>query len=65
MTAPFWALAVGSAGVLINGLLNFVLIFGKLGLPALGLLGAGIRSFLSNFLMFAGMAAVVMIHPPF
>ncbi|HEV2079052.1 MAG TPA: MATE family efflux transporter [Allosphingosinicella sp.] len=62
---PVWSLVVGGVAVVVNGLLNYVLIFGKLGLPALGLLGAGIGSCISNFLMFAGMAAVVMIHPRF
>src|SRR5689334_5225957 len=39
---PAWSLAVGAAGVVFNALTNYGLIFGKFGLPALGLRGAGI-----------------------
>jgi MATE family multidrug resistance protein len=62
---PGWALAVAAAAVVLNALVNYVLIFGAGPVPALGLLGAGIGSALTNFLMFAGMAAVVMLHPRF
>jgi len=41
----FWIL---SSGVLINILLNFWLIFGGAGVPALGLAGAGISTFLAR-----------------
>ncbi|TFI58154.1 MATE family efflux transporter [Sphingomonas parva] len=62
---PIWSLIVGLAAVLFNGLANYALIFGKFGLPAFGLLGAGIGSAAANFLMFAGMALVVSVHPKF
>ncbi len=62
---PMWSLAIGAAAILFNGLLNYGLIFGRFGLPELGLLGAGIGSALSNLLMFVGMAAVVMRHRKF
>lgn len=62
---PIWSLIVAAGAVVINGLVNYVLIFGKLGLPALGLLGAGIGSALTNVLMFAGMAWVVIRHRDF
>jgi len=62
---PMWSLIVGAAAVLFNGVINYGLIFGRFGLPELGLLGAGIGSAVSNLLMFLGMAAVVMIHPRF
>ncbi|HWH21781.1 MAG TPA: MATE family efflux transporter, partial [Allosphingosinicella sp.] len=65
LDAPIWSLVVGGAAVVINFLLNYSLIFGKFGLPELGLLGAGIGSALSNLLMFLGMAAVVSLHPRF
>lgn len=62
---PAWSLAIGGTAVIANGLLNYVLIFGKLGGPALGLLGAGIGSAISNLFMFLGMALVVTLHPRF
>ena len=39
---PMWSLVMGIMGVFANGAFNYVLIFGKLGLPPLGLVGAGI-----------------------
>jgi len=46
----FWIMMVG---VLLNILLNYLLIFGKLGFPELGLTGAGIATFLSRALTMA------------
>jgi MATE family multidrug resistance protein len=62
---PLWSLLVGLCAVVFNGLLNYGLIFGRFGLPALGLQGAGIGSALANCLMFAGMALVVTRHRRF
>jgi MATE family multidrug resistance protein len=62
---PIWSLIVGLAAVVYNGLINYGLIFGKFGLPELGLLGAGIGSASANFLMFVGMALVVTRHRRF
>lgn len=62
---PLWSLGIGLVAVLFNALVNYGLIFGKLGLPALGLLGAGIGSACANLLMFAGMALVVTLDPRF
>ena len=62
---PLWALIVGGVAVLFNAALNYCLIFGALGFPALGLLGAGIGSALSNLLMFVGLAVVVTRHKSF
>ena len=56
---PIWSLVVAGVAVVCNALLNYVLIFGKLGLPALGLLGSGIGSATTNLLMFVGLALVV------
>ena len=60
-----WSLVVGAAGVVFNALVNYALIFGKLGLPPLGLTGAGIGSTITNILMFGGMALVVTRHKSF
>lgn len=62
---PGWALAIGIAAVILNALVNYSLIFGKFGLPALGLVGAGIGSSLSNLFMFCALAVVVTVHPRF
>ncbi len=62
---PVWSMAVAAAAVIVNGLINYVLIFGKLGFPALGLVGAGIGSALTNLFMFAGMAWLIVRHRSF
>lgn len=62
---PLWSLLVGAAGVLFNACLNYALIFGKFGFPALGLRGAGIGSTCANTFLFIGMAIVVSVHPRF
>jgi MATE family multidrug resistance protein len=62
---PVWSLIVGLAAVGYNAVVNYALIFGKFGLPALGLQGAGIGSASANLFMFLGLAAVVMIDRRF
>ncbi len=62
---PGWALAVMLAAVAFNVLANWCLMFGNLGFPALGLPGSGIATTLSSALMFAGLAAVVMLDRRF
>lgn len=56
---PMWSLVIGIAGVLGNIIFNYVLIFGKLGLPALGVVGAGVGSLLTNAMMVLLMIAVI------
>ncbi|MEP2265378.1 MATE family efflux transporter [Parasphingorhabdus sp.] len=62
---PIWALIISVISVVANALFNYVLIFGKFGVPALGALGAGIGSVMTNILMFAGLALVVLLHKRF
>jgi MATE family multidrug resistance protein len=62
---PIWSLVVGLAGVVYNGLINYALIFGRFGFPALGLTGAGIGSTSANLFMFLAMALVVTRHRRF
>ncbi len=56
---PQWALAVGVGGVVFNAAAAWCLIFGHLGFPALGLVGAGIATTLADMLMFVALAVVV------
>jgi MATE family multidrug resistance protein len=62
---PIWSFVVGLSGVVFNALVNYGLIFGHFGLPALGLTGAGIGSSCANLYMFLAMAVVVTLHPRF
>jgi MATE family multidrug resistance protein len=64
---PLWALAVAVAAVTFNLLINTALIFGEpaIGLPPLGLVGAGIGSSLTITLEFLGIAVIVSRHPHF
>ena len=56
---PMWSLVIGIAGVLGNIVFNYVLIFGKFGFPALGVVGAGVGSILTNAMMLLLMVAVI------
>jgi MATE family multidrug resistance protein len=62
---PGWSLAVGLAGVACNAMVNYALIFGKFGMPALGLTGAGIGTTCTNIFMFLAMVLVVTRHKHF
>lgn len=62
---PLWALAAGVIGVIVNAALAWVLIFGHLGLPKLGLVGAGYATTIADIVMFAMMAAVVVMNRKF
>ena len=62
---PNWAAVVLFGQVGINALLGWVLIFGKLGAPALGLDGAALGSAFANLFVFLALAAVVTFAKPF
>lgn len=51
--------------VLLNGALNFALIYGKFGLPRLELFGAGIGTSIANATSFALLLAFVLFAPAF
>lgn len=55
---PFWIMM---AGVLLNVFLNWILIYGNLGAPAMGINGAGIATLLSRIAVMGG----IMIYPAF
>lgn len=56
---PLWALVVGLLAVPVNLGLALWLMFGGMGVPPLGLVGAGVATSLTGFIMIAGFAAVV------
>jgi MATE family multidrug resistance protein len=58
----FWVV-LGS--ILLNIFLNWVLIFGNLGAPAMGLEGAGIATFLARIAGFVAILVLVFRHPLF
>lgn len=62
---PIWALLVTGVAVVFNIGANWALVFGHLGLPALGLRGSGIATSLSNLFIFVGLVVVVSTHPKF
>lgn len=56
---PRVILWLSAAGILLNALFSWSLIFGKFGLPALGLMGSGFGSTLTWIVLCAAMVAVV------
>jgi MATE family multidrug resistance protein len=56
---PLAALWISGAAVAVNAFLVWLLLFGNLGFPRLGLPGAGIATTTTNSLMFLGLAAIV------
>jgi MATE family multidrug resistance protein len=64
---PGWSLVVALGAVIVNLLVNIALIFGvpQIGLPALGLMGAGIGSSITVAFEFAVLALIVTRHRKF
>jgi len=60
---PRPALIAGLLAVAFNALANYALIFGKLGMPALGIIGSGLATTLSQTLMCALLLASSLIDP--
>ncbi len=60
---PRPTLIAGLFAVAFNALANYALIFGKLGMPALGIIGSGLATTLSQTLMFAVLLAASLIDP--
>jgi multidrug resistance protein, MATE family len=62
---PRIVLWLSLAGIAANALLSWALIFGRLGLPALGLVGGGLGSTLTWLMMCGALAAVVFLDRQF
>ena len=62
---PLWALALTGLTILFNIAGNWILVFGHLGFPALGLRGSGIATTLSNVFLFVSFALVVIFDRKF
>jgi multidrug resistance protein, MATE family len=60
---PRPTLVAGLVGAAFNAVANYALIFGKLGAPALGIIGSGLATTLSQALMFAILIAASLIDP--
>jgi multidrug resistance protein, MATE family len=56
-------LVAGLAAVAFNGLANYALIFGRLGMPALGIFGSGLATTLSQTLMVSLLIGASLIDP--
>lgn len=62
---PRPVLLVAAAAAIFNVGGNYVLMYGKLGFPALGLIGTGYASAIAMWLMFGGMLVVMRLHEGF
>ena len=60
---PRWAVGTGTVAVALNAVLNWALIGGHAGLPALGLIGSGIATLLANTFMAASLICVAAWDP--
>jgi MATE family multidrug resistance protein len=52
-------LVVAISGLVVNGVLDYILMYGKLGLPAMGAVGTGYATAITQWLMFFGMLLYV------
>lgn len=62
---PLWTLLVALMAIVFNALAAWALIFGHFGMPELGLRGAGIATTLSSWMMFLGLAFIIVKQQKF
>ncbi len=62
---PGWVLVISSAGIPLNAIVSWALIFGHFGLPKLGLIGGGIGSSIVWLAMASALIAVVLTDRQF
>ena len=62
---PQWIAGIVVVGGLLNGVADYLLLFGKLGLPALGLAGIGWATTLGYWFCFIAAAGLFLFHPKF
>lgn len=62
---PIWGVVIVVAALPVNFAVGLCLIFGHLGLPAMGLFGAGLASSLSSLFMMGSVVVVVMLDRQF
>ena len=56
---PRWIMAISAIGIAANAMTSYALIFGKAGLPALGIFGGGLGSSIVWWLLAGGLAMVI------
>ena len=62
---PGWVLAISAAGIPLNAIVSWALIFGHLGLPKLGLIGGGIGSSIVWLAMTTALTIVILTDRQF
>lgn len=62
---PHWAFVAAIAAILFNALANWLLVFGNLGFPALGIVGSGAASAIASAVLFFVLAIVVVTDRQF
>lgn len=62
---PRAAMVISIIGILFNALADYALIFGAFGLPAYGLVGAGIATSLTEFFLFISLVLVIFANRRF
>ncbi len=62
---PIWGVLVTLCGVVVNLIVCWVLVFGNLGFPEMGLMGAAVANLVANITLFLVMALVVTTVRPF
>jgi len=62
---PRWALAIALAAIPFNALVNWCLIFGNLGFPAFGIMGAGLGTLITGIFMLVALVIVLLTDRQF